>query len=111
MLTNEEKKILLKAFTNLSKKLHGRGPQNLFIKDYGSEFHLIVHGILSEYKKHIINEFGDEAVDVLTRFYVKDLKYIESSYMGMLDHQYIFKVYDVETDFYKDIFHYKIKFV
>ncbi len=111
MLTNEDKKTLLKAFTELSKKMHGRGPRNLFIKDYGTEFHLIVQGILSDYKKHMINEFGDEAIDMLTWFYHKDLKYIEKNYMALLDHQFSLNIYALEPDFNKDVFHYKIKFV
>jgi len=107
--SKKEKIDLLKAFTKIMKDSIGRGPRNIYIKYFDDEIHVVVEGIISDFEKHLIRTFNEEAIDTLTNFYERYAKKCDNILIKLLDGKYYFKFYKLESDFIKDKFIYKMK--
>jgi uncharacterized protein YbcI len=107
--TDEEKAVFLKAFTTLLKKANGKGPKNIYIKYLEDEIHIVMNGVVSCFEKYIIENFGQEAIDVFSDFYQRDSKNAEKTFLSILDNRYNFEFYELDSDFVNDLFIYKMK--
>ena len=111
VFSDEEKREILKAFTSLLKDANGKGPRNIYIKYLEREIHVVMQGVVSDFEKHIIRNFGDEAVVILTDFYERDSYHTEQRLLELLNNRYNFKFYKLESDFKNDLFVYKMKII
>lgn len=109
--SNEEKKLFLKAFTDIIKSINGKGPKNIYIKYLSDEIHIVLQGIITEYERYLIENFGDEAISIFSSFYERDCLNTEYKFLKTLNKVYPFKFYQLDTDFMNDIFVYKMKIV
>lgn len=109
MFSDVEKRLFLKTFTSLFKEANGKGPKNIFIRYFRDEMHVVMQGVLSDFEKHLITHFGQEAIDSLRSFYERDMPRGEERFLTMLKHKYNFRYYGLDSDFIKDEFVYKIK--
>lgn len=107
--TDNEKVLFLKAFTSLLINANGKGPKNIHIKYFTNEIHIVMNGVVSEFEKYLIKNFGQEAIDVLTDFYERDSKRTEKEFISILNNRYNFKFYELNSDFINDLFIYKMK--
>lgn len=107
--TSEEKTSFIKSFTNLLKDANGRGPRNIYIKYFPNEIHVVMQGVVSDFEKYLIHNFGQEAIDTLTDFYERDSYNAEKTFLSALDSMYNFKFYKLDSDFKNDLFIYKMK--
>lgn len=107
--SHEEKINFLKAFTSILRDAKGKGPRNIYIKYFLDEIHVVVQGVVSDFEKYLIRNFGQEAIDTLTTYYDRDLNNAERIFRSILKDQYQFKFYQLESDFLNDIFVYKMK--
>jgi len=107
--TSDEKNEFLKAFTNLLKEANGKGPRNIYLKYFSNEIHIVIQGVVSDFEKYLIKNFGKEAIDTLTYFYERDSYNAEKTFLNMLNGKYIFRFYKLDSDFINDIFIYKMK--
>lgn len=105
----EEKKEFLKTFTDVFKSAKGKGPQNIYIKYLKSEIHVVIGGVLSDFEKYLIRNFGQEAIDSLKYFYDKCSYTVEIEFLIALGNRYNFIFYELDSDFNNDIFIYKMK--
>lgn len=107
--SSEEKNEFLKAFTNLLKDANGKGPRNIYIKYLPNEIHIVLQGVVSDFEKYLIKNFGQEAIDTFTDFYERDSYNAERTFLKILNNKYNFKFYKLDSDFNKDIFIYKMR--
>lgn len=107
--TSEEKASFLRSFTCLLKDANGKGPRNIYIKYFSDEIHIIMQGVVSEFEKYLIRNFGQEAIDTLTDYYERDSHNAEKAFLAALGNQYKFKFYQLDSDFNNDLFIYKMK--
>ena len=107
--TTEEKNEFLRAFTNLLKEANGKGPRNIYFKYLPNEIHIVIQGVVSDFEKYLIKNFGQEAIDTLTSFYERDSYNAEKAFLKLLNKKYIFKFYKLDSDFTNDIFIYKMR--
>lgn len=107
--TDDEKAIFLKAFTTLLKDANGKGPKNIYIKYFSNEIHIVINGVVSDFERYLIKNFGQEAIDTLTSFYERDSKNAEQTFISILNHRYKFEFYELVSDFMNDLFIYKMK--
>lgn len=107
--SNEDKSRFLKAFTDIIKSINGRGPNNIYIKDYYDELHVVLQGVVTDYERYLIENFGDEAIEVFTSFYQRDCLNTEYKFLNKINDQFQFSFYKLEVDFLNDIFVYKMK--
>jgi uncharacterized protein YbcI len=110
-LTPSEKTHVLKTFTDFLKKVNGKGPKNIHIKFYDSEMHVIMEGVVSDFEKYLIKNFGQEAIDTFESFYQRDSINAEKEFMEMLKIDHKFKFYELITNFEDDCFIYKMKYI
>ncbi len=108
---DEEKQEILKVFTNFIKSIKGKGPRNIYIKLFEDEFHVVMQGVVSDYEKHFIKNFGDEIIGILTDFYERDAFFNEEQILENLNYKYNLKFYKLESDFINDLFVYKMKII
>ena len=106
--STEEKNEILKAFTNLLKDANGKGPRNIYIKYLSNEIHIVIQGVVSDFEKYLIRNFGQEAIDTFTSYYERDSYNTEKAFLNILNNKYDFKFYKLESDFINDIFVYKM---
>ena len=112
MFFSEDEKIeIIKACTSIIKQANGRGPKNIYIKYFINEIHIVIEGIISEFEKRIVRNFGQEAIDILTIFYERDSYNAEKHLSSILNNKYDFKFYKLESDFINDFFIYKMKII
>ncbi|MDH8677401.1 Na-translocating system protein MpsC family protein [Fusibacter bizertensis] len=109
--SDEEKHEMLRAFTNLLKDANGKGPKNIYIKYLKHEVHIVMQGVVSDFEKHLIKNFGNEAIKVFTDFYERDSFHSEIRFLEILNHKYKFKFYKLDSDFENDLFVYKMKII
>ena len=107
--STEEKNKFLKAFTDLLKRANGKGPRNIYIKYFSEEIHIVIQGVVSDFEKYLINNFGQEAIDTLTNFYERDSLNAEKEFLKILNNHYRFRFYKLDSDFINDLFVYKMK--
>jgi len=91
------------------KNANGKGPKNIYIKYFESEIHIVMNGVVSDFEKYLIKNFGQEAIDVFKDFYERDSKNAEKNFISILDNRYKFKFYELDSDFINDLFIYKMK--
>ncbi len=106
--STEEKNEILKAFTNLLKDANGKGPRNIYIKYLPNEIHIVIQGVVSDFEKYLIRNFGQEAIDTFTSYYERDSYNTEKAFLNILNNKYDFKFYKLDSDFINDIFVYKM---
>lgn len=107
--TSEEKTLFIKSFTNLLKDANGRGPRNIYIKYFTNEIHIVMQGVVSDFEKYLIRNFGQEAIDTLTLYYERDSYNAEKIFLSSLDNKYNLKFYELDSDFKNDLFVYKMR--
>jgi uncharacterized protein YbcI len=107
--TQEEKNELLKTFTNLLKNVNGKGPRNIYIKYFDNELHVVIQGVITDFEKYLINNFGEEAIEIFRSFYERDSYNFEKLFLRSLEYKYPLTFYQLESDFDNDIFTYKMK--
>lgn len=105
----EEKALFLKSFTNLLKSANGKGPRNIYIKYFSYEIHIVIQGVISDFEKYLIRNFGQEAIDTLTDYYERDCLNSEKLFLIALGVNYNFRFYKLDSDFNNDLFVYKMK--
>lgn len=105
----EERNAFLKAFTTLLKEANGRGPKNIYIKYLKDEIHIVMQGVVSDFEKYLIRNFGQEIIDVLTFYYERDSYNAERRFLTLLNGKYDFKFYKLDSDFQNDVFVYKMR--
>lgn len=105
----EEKREFLRAFTATLSSVKGKGPKNIYIKYYDDEMHIVIQGIISVFEKYLIYNFGQEAIEKLADFYERDINNVEKRFLSILNDNYIFRIYKLESDFLNDCFVYKMK--
>lgn len=105
----DEKKEFLKTFTDIYRNAKGKGPKNIYIKYLKSEIHIVIGGVLSEFEKYLIQNFGQEAIDSLVYYYEKCSYIVETEFLLALGNKYDFKFYELDSDFDNDILIYKMK--
>lgn len=109
IFSNDDKSRFLKAFTDIIKSINGKGPKNIYIKYYEEELHVVLQGVVTEYERYLIENFGDEAIEVFTSFYQRDCLNTEYKFLNKINDQFQFSFYKLEVDFLNDIFVYKMK--
>ena len=107
--SEEDKKNFLKGFTKILKDIKGKGPGNIFIRYQNDEIHVVIEDSMSVYEKYLIKHFKQEAIDMLQSIYEKDCNNKQNDFSNLINSKYRCVFYEVETDFLKDIFIYKIK--
>jgi uncharacterized protein YbcI len=107
--SDEEKRALLRIFTDVVKDKNGKGPQNIYIKYFPNEINVVFQGIVSAYERHLIENFGEEAVKILKDFYERDAHLIEKKFLGKLKEGHSLCFYHLDTDFENDVFVYKMR--
>jgi uncharacterized protein YbcI len=107
--TQEEKNELLKTFTNLLKNVNGKGPRNIYIKYFDNELHVVIQGVVSDFEKYLINNFGEEAIEIFRDFYERDSCNFQKAFLSSLNYKYPLTFYKLESDFNNDVFIYKMK--
>ena len=110
VFSNDEKSKFLKVFTDIIKSINGKSPKNIYIKYYEDELHVVLQGVVTEYERYLIENFGDEAIQVFTDFYQRDCLNTEYKFLNKINGQFHFSFYKLEVDFINDIFVYKMKF-
>lgn len=110
MFSDEEKRHFLKAFTSLFKEANGKGPRNIYIRYFEDELHIVMQGVLSEFEKHLVKQFGQEAIDTLRSFYERDMPHGEKRFLEILEYKYDFRYVGLVSDFIQDEFIYKMIF-
>lgn len=113
-LTEQDKQKLLKAFTNLLKCANGKGPKNIYVKVVDNVIQFVMHGVVSDFEKYLINNFGDEAIATFTDFYKRDSVNFEKALLEELKDEPnlrdCLKFLKLDSDFHKDIFIYHMRF-
>lgn len=109
--SKDEKINFLKAFTKLLKNANGKGPDNIYIKYFDTDLHIVMQGIISDFEKYVIKNFGQEAIDVFDDFYQRDCINAERDFLSILGNRYKFKFYELISDFENDVFIYKLRIV
>lgn len=108
--SSQEKIVFLKAFTDILKEANGKGPKNIYIKYFSDEIHIFLQGIISEFDKYLIRNFGQEAIDTLTYFFQRACQITEKDFMARIGaDNYNLKFIELESDFFNDLFVYKLK--
>ena len=107
--SDEEKKLLLKSFTKVLKDANGKGPRNIYIRYESNGICIVMQGVVSDFEKHLIKNFGQEAIDILTDFYERDSVNTEKVFLEILGGRYNFKFDRLESNFIKDEFNYYMK--
>ena len=107
--SEEDKKNFLKGFTKILKSIKGKGPGNIFIRYKNDEIHVVIEDSMSVYEKYLIKNFKQEAVNMLQTIYEKDCNNKQNEFSKLINSKYECIIYEVETDFNRDIFTYKIK--
>lgn len=106
--SDKEKNDFLKAFTDLTKEAKGKGPRNIYIKYFPDEIHIVIQGVVSEYEKHLIRTFGQEAIDTLTDFYERDTCNFQRTFRDTQKNEVAFDYCELDADFGNDIFIYRM---
>ena len=70
---------------------------------------MVLQGVVTEYERYLIENFGDEAIEVFTSFYQRDCLNTEYKFLNKINDQFQFSFYKLEVDFLNDIFVYKMK--
>lgn len=111
MITESQKRKLLKEFSRIFKKVKGKGPKNIFISHSGYDVSVHIHGFKTEYEEYLVDRFGNEAVDILDSFYRRDCHNIEKKLSEKLKCFRVSEIrfHSLETDFIQDKFVYKMK--
>lgn len=109
--TLHEKTAILKAFTKLLKNANGKGPKNIYVKYLPDEIHVVMNGVISDFEKYLIKNFGQEAIDVFTDFYERDSINAEKAFLSILNLSNKFEFYELDSDFINDLFIYKMKII
>jgi uncharacterized protein YbcI len=109
MFSEYEKKNILKCFTKLLKEANGRGPRNVYIKYLEDEVHVVMYGVVSDFEKYLIKNFGNEAIEILTDFYQRDCLNAENFFLECFTCGKKLKFYELISDFTNDYFEYKMK--
>lgn len=105
----EEKNAFLRAFTTLLKEANGKGPKNIYIRYLPDEIHVVMQGVVSDFEKYLIKNFGEEAIGVLTNFYERDCLNSEERFLEILGYPHGLKFYHLDSDFKNDVFVYKMR--
>lgn len=108
-LSEQEKQLMLKAFTNLLKSINGRGPKNIYVKYEDDVIQFVMQGVVSDFEKYLIKNFGEEAIKTFTDYYERDSYNFEKALNQELDHKYQLKFLKLDSDFQKDSFTYHMK--
>lgn len=106
----DEKNLMLKTFTTHIKSMKGRGPNNIYLKYYDHEIHVIIHGMMCVYEKYVLDKFGEEAKEFLKWVYDNDSQNTAEKFDHCLGNMYRFDVYELSSDFEKDVFIYKMSY-
>jgi uncharacterized protein YbcI len=105
----KDKNLMLKTVTTHIKDVKGRGPQNIYIKYYDNELHIVIQGALCALEKYALKHYKQEAVRSLERFYDMNNRNMEAMLDDIFNRQYNFNVYEMVLDFYTELFVYKVK--
>ena len=112
-ITEQDKQKLLKAFTNLLKGANGKGPKNIYVKAVDNVIQFVMHGVVSDFEKYLIKNFGDEAIATFTDFYERDSVNFEKAINDeLIDDPHLkncLKFLKLDSDFHKDIFIYHMR--
>ena len=98
-----------KAATAAIKEVDGRGPDNIYIKFRKNYIDIYVEGVISKFEKHLIKEFGKEAIDVFESFYSRDCYRLEERFKESLPFKLEYQFDSLESDFVNDKFIFKMK--
>ena len=109
LLTQDEKNHVLKTFTSFLKKVNGKGPRNIYLKLYDEEIHIVMEGVISDFEKYLIQNFGKEAIDTFNDFYQRDCINAEKEFQNMLPIKKTFKFIQLDANFIEDHFTYKMR--
>lgn len=105
----QEKNLILKTFTTHIKQIKGRGPRNIYVKYLDKEIHVVVQGMLCDFEQYAIKHFREDAVSALRKFYLMNCVHTEKDLSNHMT-TYSFKVDELESDFDKDQFVYKMRY-
>ena len=112
-ITEQDKQKLLKAFTNLLKGANGKGPKNIYVKVVDNVIQFVIHGVVSDFEKYLIKNFGEEAIATFTDFYERDSVNFEKALIEALSDEpnlrERLKFLRLESDFHKDTFIYHMR--
>lgn len=108
-LSKNDKENLMKVISAFTKELHGKGADNLCLKSVGEELHLHSKGILSNFEKRLIKDFGEEAIECLEHFYKKGMYIMEKHIMDATNDKYRIRFISLDTDFNNNVFILKMK--
>ena len=112
-LTEQDKQKILKACTNILKSINGKGPKNIYAKYSDDVIQFVIQGIITDYEKHLIKNFGDEAIETFSDYYERDSTNFEKALNEELSNDLnikdCFKFFKLDSDFHKDIFIYHMR--
>ena len=93
---------IIKAFTEILKARRGKGPQNIYIKQFKDEVNLISEGFLSQFEKYNIHTFGESQVEHFEYLLQEDVVNIERALQEKLKHKLKLTVDGLECDIHND---------
>lgn len=108
-LSDDDKRELLRHFSNALKSVRGVGPKNIYAKYYKNEVHVHFEGSLSQLEKQLVKHFKDEAREVLGSFYKRGANIAYTSCLQWLKDKHNLEYNALEIDFDRDSFIYKMR--
>lgn len=102
-LSNDMKRDILKAASTIIKRMNGKGPQNIYIKTYPEEYHIVIQGFKSDFEKYLIDRFGLEAECMLRDFYHRDAENVHREFLELLGYDPPLLLKQFNLDFNSDV--------